>query len=113
LVPAIRDGSFVLWESNAICRDLGARQSSTDPEAIAADMDSWNRHMRILDAQLRRTGAFATGARFTRADIVPGLSTHRWFMTPIERPALPAVVDYYERSSQRPACMAHDRNGVP
>jgi glutathione S-transferase len=85
----------------------------TDPASIAAGINSWNRHMTILDGQLRQTGAFATGARFTLADIVLGLSTHRWFMTPVERPALPAVAAYYERLSQRPAFMAHGRNGVP
>ena len=30
-------------------------------------------------------------SQFTLADLVLGLSTHRWFMTPIERPHLPAV----------------------
>jgi glutathione S-transferase len=85
----------------------------TDPASIAAGIHSWNRHMTLLDGQLRQTGAFATGARFTLADIVLGLSTHRWFTTPMERPALPAVAAYYERSSQRPAFMAHGRNGVP
>jgi glutathione S-transferase len=44
---------------------------------------------------------------------VLGLSTHRWFMTPMQRPALPAVADYYERLSGRPAFLAHGRNGVP
>jgi glutathione S-transferase len=156
LVPVIRDGAFVLWESNTICRYLAATQGSTDllpaaaaeralveqwmdwqagelnnswryafmarvrqspahtdPASIAAGIHSWNRHMTLLDGQLRQTGAFATGARFTLADIVLGLSTHRWFMTPMERPALPAVAAYYERLSQRPAFMAHGRNGVP
>jgi glutathione S-transferase len=69
--------------------------------------------MAVLDGQLQKTGAFVTGNRFTVADIVLGLSTHRWFMTPLERPALPAVTDYYERLSQRPAFRAHGRNGVP
>jgi glutathione S-transferase len=84
-----------------------------DPAAIAAGVSSWNRHMTILDEQLQTTRAFATGARFTLADIVLGLSTHRWFMTPMQRPALPAVADYYERLSERPAFLAHGRNGVP
>lgn len=156
LVPVIRDGAVVLWESNTICRYLAASRGSTDllpaapaeralveqwmdwqagelnnswryafmarvrqspahtdPASIAAGISNWNRHMTMLDEQLRRTGAFATGARFTLADIVLGLSTHRWFMTPVERPALPAVAAYYERLSQRPAFMAHGRNGVP
>jgi glutathione S-transferase len=69
--------------------------------------------MTMLNDQLRTTGAFVTGARFTLADIVLGLATNRWFMTPMERPALPAVTDYYERLSQRPAFLVHGRNGVP
>jgi len=156
LVPVIRDGSFVLWESNATCRYLAAAHSKadllpaslqeralveqwmdwqatelnnswryafmslvrrsathTDPDAIAAGVSNWNRHMTMLDEQLQRSGAFVTGARFTLADIVLGLATNRWFMTPMERPALPAVRDYYERLSQRPAFLAHGRNGVP
>jgi glutathione S-transferase len=156
LVPVIKEGEFVLWESNAICRYLAGahpaagllpaapreravveqwmdwqatelnnswkyafsalvRRSAahTDPQAIAAGINSWNRHMQILEAQLRNTGAFAVGSRFTLADIVLGLSTHRWYMTPMERPSLPAVQEYYERLSARPAFLAHGRNGVP
>jgi glutathione S-transferase len=85
----------------------------TDPAAIEASAASWNRHMHILEAQLQRTGAFVSGAQFTLADIALGLSTHRWFMTPIERPRLGAVQAFYERLSMRPAFLKHGRNGVP
>ena len=158
MVPVIRDGSFVLWESNAICRYLAAREQSpllpqalqarahveqwmdwqatelnnawryafmglvrqspqhADPAAVSAGVANWNRHMALLDGQLQQTGAYATGSQFTLADIVLGLATHRWFMTPLEpfgRPALPAVAAYYERLTDRAGFREHGRNGVP
>lgn len=156
LVPVIREGGFVLWESNTICRYLasahdrtdllpsGARERAlveqwmdwqatqlneswryaftalvrhspvhTDPAAIAASVRSWNRHMSLLDEQLHRTGSFAVGPRFTLADIVLGLATNRWLLTPMERPNLTAVAAYYERLSERPGFLAHGRNGIP
>lgn len=158
MVPVIRDGSFVLWESNAICRYLAAREQSpllpaelqararveqwmdwqatelnnswrhafmglvrqspqhADPAAIQAGVANWNRHMALLERQLQQTGAYAIGAQFTLADIVLGLSTHRWFMAPLEpfgRPELPAVAAYYERLTERAGFREHGRNGVP
>ena len=84
-----------------------------DPDAIEASVAGWNRHMAILDAQLARSGAFVTGASFTLADIVLGLSTHRWFASPIDRPSLPAVLAYYERLTERPGFRLHGRNEFP
>ena len=84
-----------------------------DPAAIAASVAEWNRHMRIADEQLARTGGYIAGDAFTLADVVVGLSTHRWFMAPIERPVLPAVQDYYEGLSTRPGFRMHGRNGLP
>ena len=156
LVPVMRDGEFVLWESNTICRYLAATHERfdllpaeprararveqwmdwmatelnsawryafmalvrrhadyTDTRAVDASIVNWNRHMAMLDAQLQRTGAYAAGATFTLADITLGLATHRWFMTPLQRPSLPAIEAYYERLSERPGLRAHGRNGVP
>ncbi len=156
LVPVITDGTFVLWESNTICRYLATvherpdllptaareralveqwmdwqatelnnswryafmalvRQSPThtDPAAIAASVRNWNRHMQMLDEQLHKTGSFATGPRFTLADIVLGLATNRWLLTPMERPNLAAVAAYYDRLSERSGYLAHGRNGIP
>ena len=45
--------------------------------------------------------------------IVIGLAVHRWFMTPMQHPDLPAVSAYYERLSQRPAYLQHGRNDLP
>jgi glutathione S-transferase len=155
MVPVIRDGELVLWESNTICRYLATKEHRVDllpqeagsralveqwmdwqaaelnnswryafmalvrqstahtAEAIAASARNWNRHMEILDAQLATTGAYVTGAVFTLADVVLGLSTHRWFMTPMDKPLLPAVSAYYERLSEREGFRMHGRNGIP
>jgi glutathione S-transferase len=85
----------------------------TDPALIAASVDSWNRQMRILDAHFQHGGQFITGEYFTLADVVLGLSTHRWLLSPIERPHLDAVHGYYQRLSVRPAFRAHVGPNVP
>lgn len=156
MVPVIRDGDFVLWESNAICRYLVQRAGRTDllpadargracveqwmdwqatelnnswryafmglvrqstqhadRHAIDTSLQEFHRHMAMLDAQIAKTGAYAAGTQFTLADVVLGLSTHRWYSLPADRPALPAVADYYERLSERPGFLRHGRNGMP
>jgi glutathione S-transferase len=85
----------------------------TDAQAIAAGEANWHRHMAILDAHLAGGEGYAAGAQFTLADVVLGLSVNRWYMTPMERPALPAVAAYYERLSQRTGYQQHGRNGLP
>jgi glutathione S-transferase len=85
----------------------------TDPSAIAASVESWNRHIRMLDEHFARGGQFITGEFFTLADVVLGLSIHRWLLSPIERPHLDAVHGYYQRLSVRPAFRAHVHPDVP
>lgn len=84
-----------------------------DATAVAASATSWNRHMRMLDDRLAQTGAFVAGPIFTLADVVIGLAAYRWTMTPIERPALPAVEAWVARLAQRPPYLAHAANGKP
>ena len=73
-----------------------------DPEKIAASMAKWGEKMAILEAQMAgRT--FVAGEEFGIADIALGLSVHRWMSIPAEKPALPAVKDYYERLMSREA----------
>ncbi len=156
LIPVIRDGDFVLWESNAICRYLALKHGRADllpaeaaqralveqwmdwqvtelnaawiyaflalarkdpayadPQQIAASAASWNRQIGILDGQLRKTAGYAAGDSFTLADIVVGLSVHRWLSTPIMRADCPAVMAYYQRLRARPAFAPHARPEVP
>jgi glutathione S-transferase len=156
MVPVIEDGDFVLWESNAICRYLAAREPRgtllpadpqpralveqwmdwqaaelnpawryafvalvrkhadfQDPRLIAASVDAWNRHMQLLDAHFAAGGQFITGEFFTLADVVIGLATHRWLLTPIDRPHCDALLGYYQRLSVRPAFRAHVGADVP
>lgn len=84
-----------------------------DPQLLREGAEGWARHMQMLEAQLQATGAYAAGGEFTLADVVLGLSVNRWFMTPCEKPELPAVQAYYDRLAQRPGFRAHGRNGTP
>ena len=87
--------------------------SYTDQSSIALSESQWNHCMALLDRQLERTGAFVTGADFSLADVVLGLSVNRWYLTPMQRPDLPAVAAYYERLSERRGFLLHGRNGEP
>lgn len=84
-----------------------------DPALQHAGVQGWNRHMAMLEAQLQATGAFIAGAQFTLADVVIGLSAHRWRAMPMARPELPAVEAYYQRLCERPGFIAHGRDAGP
>lgn len=84
-----------------------------DPRQIAASVEAWNTTMGLLDARLVDTGAYVAGDDFTLADIVLGLSLHRWLRSPIERAEWPALTAYYARLKQRPAFAAWSLPQVP
>jgi len=84
-----------------------------DAAAAAHSIEAWNQKMHILDAALAKTTQYITGAEFTLADIVLGLSVNRWLMTPIQRPELPAVAAYYKKLSQRQGFQKFCGNGIP
>jgi glutathione S-transferase len=85
----------------------------TDPALVQASIAGWNRHIGILEEQLQSTGGYVTGARFTLADVVLGLSVNRWLQTPMARPAYPAVHAYYARLGARPGFQRFCGNGTP
>jgi len=85
----------------------------TDLGLLHESVAQWTRHMQMLEARLAVTGAYAAGAQFTLADVVLGLSVNRWFMTPCDKPLLPALAAYYDRLAERTGYRAHGRNGVP
>lgn len=83
-----------------------------DSRWIEASKADWTRMVGILDDVLTRH-LYVAGDSFTLADIPIGLSINRWFMTPMDKPAFPAVSAYYDRLSRRPAFLTHGRNGIP
>ncbi|KFI08514.1 glutathione S-transferase family protein [Massilia sp. BSC265] len=93
----------------ALVRNNAAYQDRAQVEASIA---SWNRHIGILDAQLRATGAYVAGSAFTLADIVLGLSVNRWMLTPMDRPDLRHVAAYVDRLTERPGFREFGRNGI-
>jgi glutathione S-transferase len=68
----------------------------TDRARIEDSIARWSTAMTILEAQLRQTGGFVANGRLSLADIALALSSHRWFSTPFDRPALPAVQAHYQ-----------------
>lgn len=93
----------------ALARNSAQHQ---DPQLIDAGVSEWNRHMQMLEAQLQRSGDYVLGDQFTLADIPLGLAVNRWSMTPMPRPALPAVTAYYDRLNQREGFRLFGRNGM-
>ena len=84
-----------------------------DPKQIAASVTAWNTAMGLLSARLVDTQAYVAGEHFTLADIVLGLSVHRWLFSPIAREDWPTLTAYYERLRERPAFRTWSLPEVP
>ena len=76
-------------------------------------MASFNDAVRVIDAELVRTGGYISGGEFTLADIPIGLSIHRWVSMPIDKPVLSNVNDYYDRLCCRSGFREFGRGGGP
>ncbi len=67
----------------------------------------------IIDGALARTGAYIAGPHFTVADIVIGLSLHRWQSIPRDWPRYANVERYLELLTARQGFQRHGRDGGP
>ena len=83
-----------------------------DPVQIAASIAGWNRQMGLLERQLATSGDYVAGAAFSLADVVLGLSAHRWRKTPMDsRPDYHAVAAWMAGLEARPGargCLPDD-----
>jgi len=73
-----------------------------DAVLIERSLKDAARAFSILDGALSRS-PWLGGERFTVADIPCGVLAYRWMNLPIERPALPALADWYSRLAERAA----------
>lgn len=82
-----------------------------DEKQIAASWSAFCSAVQVLDRELARTGAYIAGLSFTCADIVIGLSIHRWKSIPLEHPHLREIERYYERLCDREGFRVYGRDG--
>ncbi|URQ60941.1 glutathione S-transferase family protein [Pantoea alhagi] len=77
-----------------------------DEQAIASALDNLTKLLKIADQRLTQHDYLA-GDRLTVADIMFGTLLYRYYTLEIERPTLPALENYYQRLTQRPAYREH------
>ena len=70
--------------------------------AIAESLRKTDELLELVDAHLA-TRSYLAGDDFTLGDIPAGCAIWRWLAMPIERPARPHVVRWFERLGERPA----------
>jgi glutathione S-transferase len=87
-----------------LLRNSAAHQ---DPDQIAASIAAWNRQMGLLERHLAASGDYVANGALSLADVVLGLSAHRWRKTPMKaRPDYPAIAAWMARLEARPAARA-------
>jgi glutathione S-transferase len=82
-----------------------------EEKQIASSWNAFCSAIQVLDRELARTGAYIAGPAFTCADIVIGLSIHRWTSIPLERPHLQEIERYYDRLCEREGFRVYGRDG--
>lgn len=81
-------------------------------DAVQESTKRWNALSLTLDTHLANAQYLALD-RFTLADIVIGLSVHRWRETPLQRPATPNLDRYYIELKGRGPMLAALGHGEP
>ncbi|TWI61854.1 glutathione S-transferase [Pseudoduganella lurida] len=99
------------WRPAFMTLHRGSTKFSADE--VQAGVRDWNTKMALLDAQLARTGAYVAGDVPSVADVVIGVSVHRWRATPIDHADLPAVRAYMERLSLLPGYEVYCGDATP
>jgi glutathione S-transferase len=84
-----------------------------DPQRLAEAGRRWAKVMQVLEQHLAGGAPFVANGRFSLADIVIGLSVHRWMRVDFDKPALPAVASYYDRLRQRRASQPYLGDATP
>jgi glutathione S-transferase len=84
-----------------------------DAAAIERSLEAFTGHVRIVDAELARSGGHICGPDFSLADIPIGLSIHRWRSLPAAKPSLAHAEGYYDRLCERDGFRRFGRDGGP
>lgn len=120
--PRARVEQWMDWQASdfnnswRVCFQALARRNPAfrDKAAIDASADLFNGMVGVVDGELARTGAYIAGETFTVADIVIGLSLHRWQSVPMPRPQYMNVERYLARLlEQRPGFARYGRDSGP
>jgi len=77
-----------------------------DLQALEKSLQNLNKKLVIAEAQIAQQGYLA-GNAFSLADIQFGHSLFRYFDIAIERPSYPAIEQYYQKLTKRPAFAEH------
>jgi glutathione S-transferase len=85
-------------------------EGERDAAVIAASVAASARQLTILEGYLTQT-PWLSGAEFGIGDVPMGVYAYTWFNLPIERPAFPAIADWYARIRERPGFA--EQVGIP
>jgi glutathione S-transferase len=81
-------------------------EAERDMAAIKAATADMARAYGYLEPHLA-AHPFITGPHLTLADIVWGVHVHRWFVMPVDRPAMPHLRAWYDRLLENPIYREH------